>query len=242
MALKDWIDSIGYYNEAPNSKTRVLLFGDTGVGKTRLAGTFPAPFFIDSDKGGKTLESLHIPYLNIERDGKVFELILDVLRSLRKKEDLPFVVQTLVFDSLTSLADALMVEAMRTGKVAADVNRVKPEWDHYSIVQSRMKTFMKYCQDMQYNIVATCGTKLEKDDVRGTFVGKPNILGGYRDLVGFDFDDVIYMACEGTQTARKYKAYTTRVSYYDAKSRSGLAPVYEDPTYEKLYGKKEATV
>jgi hypothetical protein len=119
-----------------------------------------------------------------------------------------------------------------------DPTRTKPEWDHYAIVSARLRSIMNLAKDLPVNFVATCGTKLEKDDVRGTFVGKPAILGGYRDLISYDFDDVIYMAIEGSQTSRKYKAYTTKVSYFEAKSRSGLKPVYDDPTYEKLYGKE----
>lgn len=243
MSLESWIKDIGYYNESIScGRTRALLFGDTGVGKTRLAGTFPHPFFLDSDKGGKTLEGMRIPYLPLERTGRVFDTVMEVLRNYQAGKP-PFdtlKVETFVFDSLTSLADMLMVEAMRTvGKVAVDANREKPSWDHYAVIQARLKTIIKFAQDLVANVVATCGTKLEKDDVRGTFVGKPNIIGGYRDLVSYDFDDVVYMTCEGTQTQRKYLAYTGKISYYEAKTRSGLDFKYENPSYQSMYGGKK---
>lgn len=239
--ITDWVSRIGFYNKVTGAKVRALLYGDTGVGKTRLAGTFPFPFFIDSDKGGRTLQQSDIPVLLLERGERVFQLIFDIMRKL-KAHEAPFdklKVETLVFDSLTSLADMLMIEAMKypaPGKNPMDANLQKPEWDHYSLIQNRLKSLIKFAQDLDVNVVATCGTKLEKDDVRGTFVGKPNIVGGFRDLVGYEFDDVVYMAIEGGLKDRKYVAYTTRISYYEAKSRSGLDPRYEDPTYPKMYG------
>jgi hypothetical protein len=239
--VNDWITRIGYYDTAATSRVRALLYGDTGVGKTRFAGTFPKAFFLDSDKGGRTLRELHVPHLPLERGERVFELIMDVMRKVRAKET-PFEVETLVFDSLTSLTDMLMIEAMKyppPGKMSLDANKQKPEWDHYSLIQNRLKTIVKTAQDLDVNIVATCGTKLERDEVRGTFVGKPNILGSFRDLVGYEFDDVIYMTIEGGIKDRKYVAYTTRVSYYEAKSRSGLQSRYEDPTYTELYGSQK---
>lgn len=235
-----WIERIGFYDKGQSRKARVLLFGDAGTGKTRLAGGFPSPFFIDTDKGGKTLESLHIPFIALEREGKIFDTCMEIMRALKASQP-PFNelgIRTLVFDSLTSLADMLVVEAMRTvGKIALDPNRVKVDWDTYSVLQARLKSIIKFSQDLDVNIVATCGTKLEKDDILGSFVGKPNIIGGYRDTVIYDFDDCLYLTVEGMGASQKYKAYTSRHSYYEAKTRSGLAPVYEDPSFEKLYGK-----
>jgi hypothetical protein len=239
LSIASWIERIGYYDKGQSSKARVLLFGDTGVGKTRLAGSFPSPFFLDSDRGGKTLVGQTIPFLSISRDGKVFDEVMEILRALQQSSA-PFntlKVETLVFDSVTSLADMLMTEAMKTtGKIAIDPNKEKPEWSHYSIVQARLKTIIKFAQDLDINVVATCGTKLEKDDIRGTFIGKPNILGGYRDVISYDFDDVVFMTCEGTQDSRKYMAYTGKISYFEAKTRSGLNFKYQNPSYSSMWG------
>lgn len=235
-----WIERIGFYDKPETQKARVLLFGDTGVGKTKLAGSFPNPFFFDADRGGKTLEDMKIPYLLLQREGCVYEEIMEVFRAIVNKKP-PFdtlPVETIVVDSVTALADMLMTEAMKLGKVALDRTKVKPEWDHYSIIQAKLRSIITFAQDLSLNFVATCGTKLEKDDIRGTFVGKPNILGGYRDQVSFDFDDVVYMTCERNQTARKYIAYTGRVSYFEAKSRSGLDFKYENPSYASMWGAK----
>jgi len=243
MNIQDWASEIGYYNEAAKDHVRLLVYGESGAGKTTFAGTFPSPFVLDSDKGGRTLKDKTIPFLPLHRGDRVFEICSNVLLKLEKKES-PFdelKVETLVFDSLTSLADMLMVEAMRypaPGHSPKDPNRVKPEWDHYSMIQNRMKHLMKYAQDLGLNVVGTAGIKLERDEVLGSFVGKPNIIGGYRDLIAHDFDEVYYLDCEEQSGEKppKYVAHTTKYRYFEAKSRDGIKDRVEDPTYLKLYG------
>ena len=93
---------------------------------------------------------------------------------------------------------------------------------------------MKGAQDIGLNVVATCGVKLERDEIRGTFVGKPNIVGGYRDVVAHDFDEVYYMTVVNAGKKWKYLTYTRKYSYFEAKSRTKLPSELEDITYEKL--------
>jgi hypothetical protein len=95
---------------------------------------------------------------------------------------------------------------------------------------------MKFAQDLGVNFICTAGTKLEKDDVLGTFVGKPNIIGGYRDLIAYDFDEVYYLDVEGSTSSKKYVLYTSKYRYFEAKSREGQLPYkIENPSWKKLY-------
>lgn len=242
MTLQDWAQSIAYYNEKAGGKIRLLVYGESGAGKTTLAGTFPLPFFIDTDKGGRTLKEKHIPFLELSRGDQTFAILWDLLQKLEKKAA-PFdllTIETLVFDSLTSLADFLLVEAMKhppAGVSPKDPNKSKPEWDHYSLVQARMKALMKYSQDLGLNVVATAGVKLERDEILGTFVGKPNIVGGYRDVVAHDFDECYYLDCEekGSGKPPEYVAHTHRYRYFEAKSRDGIQDRVVNPRYETLW-------
>ena len=88
---------------------------------------------------------------------------------------------------ITALADFLLVDILKypkvNGKTSRDITKVKPEWDDYSVLGNELRAIMKYLQDMGINIVATCGVKLEKDEIRGTFIGQPNIVGGFRNVI-----------------------------------------------------------
>jgi len=243
MNLENWAESIGYYNEVAKGKVRLLCYGEAGSGKTTLASTFPRPFLLDSDKGGRTLKEKKIPFLPLKRGDRTFDIVRNVLGKLEKKEP-PFdelVVETLVFDSLTSLADMLMIEAMvnpSPGTKPMNPMTQKPLWDHYALVGNRIQDLMKYAQDLQLNIVATAGVKLERDEVLGSFIGKPNIVGSYRNVVAHDFDEVLYLACEeqGQGKPPAYVAYASKFRYFEAKSRDGLKGRILDPSYIKLYG------
>lgn len=243
MTLQDWSASIGFYSEAASTKVRLLVYGESGSGKTTLASTFPKPFFIDTDKGGRTLKDKDIPFLPLHRGDRTFDICVDVLTKLEKKEA-PFdklQVETLVLDSLTALADDFMVESMKypsPGRTPRDPARFKPEWDDYAMVQNRMKHIIKYAQDLGLNVVGTAGVKLEKDEILGSFMGRANIVGSYRDVVAHDFDEFYYLTCEeqGQGKPALYVAYTSKYRYYEAKSRDGIRGKVESPTYLKLYG------
>ncbi|KKM19209.1 hypothetical protein LCGC14_1657920 [marine sediment metagenome] len=245
--IKDWIDKIGYYDRTKYDKVRLLTYGDWGSGKTRLAATFPKPFFIDSDDGGKTLGKLHIPHLVLRPEEKTFDIIMDVLKSLRLKTK-PFDtldIQTVVFDGLTSLNRMLLWESMwyfisdpnaKKKRMKLDINKQKPQYDHWGELLNRYITIIQAAQSTNLNVVATAGAKLDKDERSGEFVGGPNIQGQYQYRIGHDFDDIYFMTVEGS----KYMTYTRQHGRYPAKTRSDrikAIPVkVENPTYEILFG------
>ena len=114
MTTKDWMDSLGFYDETTTDRVSIAAYGETKSGKTTFAGTFPKPFFIDTDRGGRTLKKLHIPHISIPPYDRTFDLINDILIKLRQKEP-PFdklEVETLVFDSVTALADFLIYDLL----------------------------------------------------------------------------------------------------------------------------------
>jgi len=243
MDIKSWIDEVNFYDQVAKEHIRLLLYGEAGSGKTTFAGTFPRPFFLDSDKGGRTLKDKKIPFLALRRGDRVFDICYNVLTRIEKKEP-PFdklEIDTIVFDSLTSLADMLIVESMvypSPGSPPQNPDIVKASWDNYSQLQNRLKHLLKYSQDLGLNVVATAGVKLERDEILGSFIGKPNIVGGYRDLVSHDFDSVFYLECVdvGRGKPPKYVAHTSKYRYFEAKSRDGMMGVIESPAYERLWG------
>ena len=243
--IDDWISSIGFYDGEEDNNYRVLVYGETGVGKTLLAKSWPNPFVIDTDKGGATLKKLHIPFISIRRDVKgSFDTIMDILSRLESK-DPPFdelIVETLVIDSITALADIFLFEAMwfpPPSRVRKDPNKEKPEYDQWGQLSANLKTVMKRTQDLGVNVLATCGVMLDKDEVRGNYVGQPAIQGGYRHVVGHDFDGVFYMDVVGSGDTAKYILYTKKFTYFNSKVRGRELPYkIENPTYDKLLGEE----
>lgn len=246
MIKTDWIQRVGYYDEQPVEKRRILLYGSTGVGKTRFAASAPSPFFIDTDKGGRTLQRLHVPFVPINDSDRASYVIRDMLEALRTDKE-PFdklKVETIVFDSLTTLAEMLLYESMRYpsgGNPRRDPLMEKPVWDDYNAVKTRINDLIRRCKDMDKNVIAIAGDQIERDEQRGTYVGKPALVGSYRNLIGYDFDEVYYMAKEGKGGKTSYKLFTSKYLYFDGKSREAesnkdIKEEYTDPTYEKIFG------
>lgn len=244
MGLKEWTEEIGWTDKEANEHIRLLVYGETGVGKTRLAGTFPDPFFLDADRGLRTLKGSHFPFVPLIPGERTFRKTMDVLRSIRDK-NAPFdklSVKTIVLDSLTELAQMLLIESMKypSGKgTSRDITLEKPQWDDYSRIGARLDAIMMLCKDLGLHVVATAGAKLDKDEVTGDFVGEPAIVGGYRRVVGHKFDEFFYMEPKKVKGDEIYYAYTKRYKYYAAKSRDDRPGVIENPTFQTLFGGKE---
>jgi hypothetical protein len=240
--LSDWAADIGYTDKEPSSIVSVCVYGPTGVGKTHFAGTFPDPFFIDTDRGLRTLKGKHFPFYAVKKGTKAYKQILAILGDLAERNP-PFdtiPVRTIVIDSLTELATYLLAESMRypddARKEPRNIEDEKPEWDDYSKLASRLDTIVNRCRDLNLNFVATAGRKIDKDEFTGEFLGLPNITGGFRDIVGHKFDEYFYLESTVKDDATVYKAYTAKHKYYEAKSRDGRPRVIINPSYDTLYG------
>lgn len=250
LTVTNWAEQIGFYDTSPQVR-RSMIYGEPKVGKTTFAATWPSPFFIDTDRGGMSLGGMGIPYLPIHFGEKyAFDIVMDLIRKAEVKAA-PFdriPVQTLVFDSFSTLADDIMYSVMKyppISIVAKDPLKGKPEWDHYAILQSALKNIVIAVRDAGLNMVLVCGQKLEKDDARGSYVGEPLIVGGYRHVIDHDVDYVFYLTTEagGSAKPQRYLLYTGKYSYFAAGTRcpkaTPLVYKYEDPTYEKIFGGTE---
>lgn len=245
MNLKDYAEFIGYYNEEVDDKVRIMVYGETGAGKTRLAGTFPKPFFFNANRGLITVRQLGVKPLELKlsRTDEVYRIVKDVLRKLKIKEA-PFDkidVETIVFDDLTDLADFFLADMMlhpSPGGKKRDPTAEKPLWDDYGVLRNQLKEICITARELNYNMVGIAGLKTEMGEVGSSQYGKPLILGSFRDHIGYGFDEYYHMTTEGEGDKLKYVTYTAPHRslgvHFEAKSRTGLPPKIEDMTYDKL--------
>lgn len=246
--IEDWASEIGFYDDPLSQYKRVLVYGETGSGKTKLGSTFPNVFCLDYDKGGVTLKDAHIPNIKFKRGNKTYKETMDVLKKIKDKEK-PFdeyQIDSILLDGITALADYLLVDIMKypriPGKVSRQLVNSKAEWDDYSLLAEELKSILKYIQDMPVNLIATCGVKLEKDEVTGGYIGQPSIVGGFRSVVGHEFDEMYFM--ESVQRGGEKIEYIThfqKSGYFASKSRFGLTGSMKDATFDKLFGKGDNT-
>lgn len=246
-----WMDEIAYTDDVSMTYTRLLAYGPMGSGKTKFALSWPSPFVIDTDHGLLTVRSERFPAVPIHapRDRKdrrrVYRKILDILVEARDRsgpfaDDGPFAdVQTIVLDGYTALADSMMKEILLEDGL--DHTKDKPQFDHWMSLSARLDNLTQLSMQLPYNFVGTCGNKQEKDEQSGGWVGLPDIIGGYRNDIGFKFDEVWYFeprrarASDGaSRDSLIYEAHTAKYRIFDAKSRLGLPSTIVNPTYEQV--------
>jgi hypothetical protein len=100
-------------------KTKGLIFGEAGVGKTWFTLSFPRPFFIDTEGGAdlrhyqERLKAADGAYLGPEDGACDFDFILEQMRALAT-ENHPY--KTLIIDSITKVFQTMIAnESERLG-------------------------------------------------------------------------------------------------------------------------------
>ncbi len=234
---------ISEYEPDKSSTFGLLVYGPSGCGKTTLAASFPEPFFIDADRGMRSLGKIY-PRVQLQDTETPFALIMSILTDALagRGEWAPTgklgKIRTIVIDSVTSLIDDYLgVETMNEAK--RNVLMEKLSYDEYGKIQSRMTALSSVIKDLthKYWVVMTALVEEEKDESSGKLTGKPKLTGKYRDKIMADFDETYYMECQ-TQISGppKFITYPRPYLWYRAKTRL-LKPsvtAIVDATYDKI--------
>lgn len=218
----------------------MLIYGNSGAGKTRLAGSADAVpelrriLFIDVEGGTLTLRNT--PYNAVEvvrvKTWQEMELVYDELYAN------PTQFNTVIVDSLTEIQKMSMDRVMRrlvedNDERDADVPGMR-EWN-INIEQTRK--FVRKFRDLPVNTIFTALETTEKDMRKGTLKRKPSLSGKVKDEVAAFLDIVVYLYIKEVGDENKRILLTGQTEDTVAKDRSNQLPmIIEDPTMEAIYG------
>ena len=249
----------------PTKEWKVLLFGAPGAGKTWLAGTFPKPVFIDTDRGMRTLNSkafremypdqgVRYESFDDEYDShgafisaKAFWKAMDFANELVEMPD----VETLVFDSLTSLQGLAMhvgmelsgqhnksktAAKMAAARKGAGIPVAVPTQADYGSEMAVFKQFMDQAITIPKHVVFIAHERDESSDGGVLLRRGPLLIGqGIRAEIARWFDEVWYLDTTGagkriliTQSAGTLKI---------VKSRNGVPNKLENPSFKSIMEK-----
>jgi GTPase SAR1 family protein len=225
---------------------RVLVYGAPGSGKTSLAGSFPKPLIIDTDKGLRVLASVantDIKVLSIPSNtaGNVFNMLYSLLNDARLgigdfAIDGPLADrQTIVIDTISALADEFLLrEIMLQNKRDPLIERAA--FDDYGRLKTELSQLGSLLKDVsqKFYVVVTALVDEEKDELTGALEGKPLMTGKYRDLIGGVFDEEYYLEVADTGGQPKYMLYATKYRWFEAKTRLLKITKLENPSFKLL--------
>jgi hypothetical protein len=253
--IEDYTNLITNVPEVGESNIRVIVYGDYGVGKTRLLGTFPNVLLLNYDRGEKTLAGKKVACINFskyatDKDGNEisaqnYERTVQILNDAVNRTG-PFAkggplehIQTIALDDLTTLSAFILYDLKKFSKhKVRDPELDKAEYKHYDAVANlviRILELLKMATE-NFNIITTAGQKLDENEVTKRQLGYPNLVGKTRQRLGHFFDCIWHMEIEGVGQKRQYVLHMGPHTPFTGKSRGEgkQGGKIIDPNYEKI--------
>ena len=216
----------------------MLVYGNSGVGKTRLAGSADAipsmrkVLIIDVEGGTLTLSHSY-PNVDIVRvkTWDDMQAVYDELQAGNTDYN------TVVIDSLTEIQKFNMYDIMSDlKKKHPDRDEDVPSMREWGINLEQMRKFVRAFRDMPINTIFTALAKEEKNSRTGIIHKTPSLSGKLAGEVAAFLDIVCYMYKKEINGELQHMLLTTSTEEFVAKDRTGKLPlVIQNPTMAEIY-------
>lgn len=185
--------------ESDTQYSRILIYGEFGVGKTRFCDV-PGVFFLDFDDGlttvrknGKTPPAVQFRY----NTPKVYDKTMSLIEDLRHQSG-PFAkdkelsgTRVVALDGITAMAETFLYEISQDAMIVGqDYTEFKPQFDEWGILLKRLSSVVEALKQIPYHLIVTAMAKIDKDESTNQYVGLIDILGSYRNVIGRRFNEV----------------------------------------------------
>ena len=219
--------------QAPELK--VLVYGESGAGKTCLASTFPKPMLI-LDFDGKSnsiinflgqdnpeLENIEVKNLQaslVEDPMEAFVKITKELEGQLKKGTMPY--KTIIVDSLTTFSAAALNHIVKTNptiKRPRFAQGTQPVMQDYGILRREFQRLIPGFLGLKANIVMIGHIKITTDETTGSILREPKLDGSFGGDLPIYFEEV-YVA--EVDRAGKRSLLTNGKGKYPCRTQRGL--------------------
>lgn len=207
---------------------KALVYGPSGVGKTRLLATAPRPFIFSAEKGLLSLRKFKIPYATISTFKELTEAYMWAMKSAEAKG-----YDTWGLDSLSEIAEVVSTEERKKN---SDPRKYSPAVADamYSIIRDFRDTKQKHIVCIAKQIIVETGT--------APLVVKcaTPIMPGEKlqNNLPYFWDGVFHMFSGTTADNKVWEALHTRANpQWQAKDRSGNLDEIEYPDLANIFKK-----
>lgn len=212
------------------TKLNALIYGQSGAGKTTLAGTLGAykPIIISLEAGLLSLKGVDVDYVEVDPEHRITSL-RKILEEVKNSD-----YQTVFIDSLTEISEAMYDLAK------SEFPDSRNTMQRYGYTKELMVRFLKYTRDFDKNIVYTALQKDDKDDI-GRQYHLPNLVGSVKESAMGYMDFVLALRVVEKDDERVRVLQTSPSAGYQAKDRSGKLNEFEKPDLGLIIDKVFAT-
>lgn len=201
---------------------KTLVYGPSGVGKTRLSITAPGPFIFSGENGLLSLKAHNIPYIPINTYANMKEAFVWFMKSAEARH-----IQTLFLDSLTEISQVILAE---------EKTKTKDPRKAYGAMQDSVYELVRAFRDSKgRNVVLICWQEFQEEGLSKKAV--PVIPSSkLQAAIPYFWDLVLHLHSARTETGVTYQAFHTRDSdWWTAKDRGGNLDELEEPNLTKLF-------
>lgn len=229
-----------------NERISVIIYGESGTGKTTLAKTVPdkdRALIINAENGLLSLKGEKIPVydITVDKDGNKldrkyrFEKLIHLLKMLNTDE-FKAKYDWLIFDSLTEITQCL-VEFLK-GKYP-DKKDVLNVWGEYT---DHVQQLAKEVRDFApYNIVILALESVDKDESGRRFTGI-DISGKVSMRIPALFDECFQLKTFTNEQGQQQRfLITSKYENNIVKDRSGKLNQFEEPNLTTIINKIHST-
>ena len=211
--------------EAHTQGIKILLFGQSGSGKTRMSATLPGNTIILSAEAGLlSLRGYDIDSIIINSWDELKEAYKYCCSKEGDKYD------NIVLDSLSEIAEVVLENAKAT---------VKDGRMAYGEMAEQVVKIVKAFRDMpNKNVIMIAKVERAKDELSGAMLYTPSFPGAKLAAnLPYLFDEVFAMRTEkqGDEVVRFIQCQ--RDNQWDAKDRSGALDQFEPADFAEIFNK-----
>jgi len=237
VSVKQIADLPIYEVKDRTPKFNFLVYGESGVGKTRFCGSVievpelcPA-LLLDVEGGSLTLKTIY-PGLECVRID-TWEKLKKVYSRLKSHPDHGY--KTLIIDSVTEMQKMGMDYTMRIRKDGDDLN--VPELKEWNINIEQVRRYVRAFRDLEgINTLFTALVRVDTDKRTGLSRKKPSLNGKVADEVCGFLDIVTYLGMEEVDKVNTRILQTGNTPGTIAKDRSNFLPMLiANPTMLDIY-------
>lgn len=208
-----------------NVGVKILVYGESGAGKTRLCATAPNPIILSAEAGLLSLKGSDIPYIEIKNLEDLYEAYTWLLSDEAKA------YKTVCLDSISEISEVVLAYAKKENK---DPRKA------YGDMADQMNAMIRNFRDLPgKNVYFSAKMDKVKDENQGRIVYSPSAPGQKVGIgIPYFFDEVFALRVESDDEGKPCRMLQTQTDgIYIAKDRSGLLDMWEEPDLGKIISK-----